>query len=302
MELIKSEANAAGIYLCGDCDILCEVLSAEVWENQRLFFVDDAARATVFAGLPPGEMCENGMKTSKVPYRVGGLKNSNYEFFDHIFSRCEELFDAIFLINGHAIFQHWEIACNDTDPKHGRWVCLPTDNFFEYMDSHFNNFPYLFDFNEPLFPNNEVILKRHNLLQAAIDGESTVHSCEIYDLSRELFAVSSAVCNRKIGKIPVPKDTRAALKSYFENCQKVPHRLCILHFDEICNSVKCSATDAINRPEEFAEKFLSFAGEWDWSPRKRSLSAEDGGADAEKEGQNDSAIQKFFNFLKKIFQ
>jgi hypothetical protein len=173
------------------------------------------------------------------------------------------------------------------------------------MDSHFNSFPYLFDFNEPMFPNNEVVSKRHKLLQVVIDGEPTSHSSNVYDLKRDLFAVSSHTCNRKVGKIAAQQDSRTALRSYFENCREGHYKLFILHFDEICNALKCPADYAVNRPEDFANEFLSFAGAQDWSPRHRKpLESENDGDDKGKEGeeQNLSPIQKFFNFLKKIFQ
>jgi hypothetical protein len=259
LKLIKSFANEAGIFLCGDCDLLCENLSADVWKNQKMFFINDISKATVFAGFPPSDMCREGLKSTKVPYRVAFLKNNHFEFFENLFANGQTLFDAIFLLNGHSIFQYWEIASSETDPKHGRWVNVPTDTFFQYLDSHFNNFPYLFDFNEPLFANNEIISKRHSMLPVVIDGEPTTHTCSVYNLQRQLFAVSTYNCNRKISKMRVaPNTVIPCVQSCLDNYRKGTYQMCILHFDEICGITKCSSNGLVNDPVESASKFISF--------------------------------------------
>ncbi|MDR1232911.1 MAG: 4-alpha-glucanotransferase [Puniceicoccales bacterium] len=258
LKLIKDCANEAGIFLCGDCDLLCENLSADVWKNQKMFFINDISKATVFVGFPPSDICKEGLKSTKVPYRISFLQNNHYEFFENMFTNGQTLFDAIFLLNGHSIFQYWEIASSETDPKHGRWVNAPTDTFFQYLDSHFNNFPYLFDFNEPLFASNEIISKRHSMLQVVIDGEPTAHACSVYNLQRQLFAVSTHSCNRKISKIHVPANTIIPrIKSCLDNYKKGTYQMCILHFDEICGIVRCSPDELINDPVLSASKFVS---------------------------------------------
>ncbi|MDR1891103.1 MAG: hypothetical protein LBQ23_02890 [Puniceicoccales bacterium] len=127
------------------------------------------------------------------------------------------------------------------------------------MDSHFNNFPYLFDFNEPLFASNEIISKRHNMLQVVIDGEPTAHACSVYNLQRQLFAVSTSNCNRKISKIHVaPNIAVPCIKSCLDNYQNKKYQMCILHFDEICGVIKCGPDRLLNDPTSCASKFISF--------------------------------------------
>ncbi|MDR3144075.1 MAG: 4-alpha-glucanotransferase [Puniceicoccales bacterium] len=256
LALIKKLANDAGIFLCCDCDVLCDVLSADVWSTQKSFFVNSISQATVFTGFPPSDVCHGGIKTTKVPYRIGYLKNSNYELFGHMFSNLQSMADAIFLVNGHSIFQYWEIACTENNPKYGRWVNMPTDVFFKYLDHHFNNFPYLFDFNEPLLPSNEVISKRHGILQMVISGEPTAHSCDVYNLSRKLFAIASPMCNRKV---PHANGSSAEVKTCLDNFRGGEYVLCVLHFMEICGIAKCTEEAAISNPTLHGRSVGSFA-------------------------------------------
>jgi hypothetical protein len=258
LKLIKDLANGMGIFLCGDCDILCESFAADVWADQKIFYVNDLSRATIFTGLPASDLYGDGRKTTKVPYRIGNLKSTHYDFFEHLFSRWQGLFDAIFLLNSHAIFQYWEIARDEPDPKQGRWVNLPTDMFFEYLDSHFNYFPYFSDFNEPLLRVNEVALKQRSILQMVVDGEPKSHISPSHDLRREIFAVESRSCNRKLGKIKITPDLISAhAQSCLKNFKSENWKLCVLDFDEICNISGFKSADVQTRPKACGETVFS---------------------------------------------
>jgi hypothetical protein len=305
LKLIKSFANEAGIFLCGDCDLLCENLSADVWKNQKMFFINDISKATVFAGFPPSDMCRKGLKSTKIPYRIAFLKNNHYEFFENLFFNGQTLFDAIFLLNGHSIFQYWEIASGEADPKHGRWVNVPTDTFFQYLDSHFNNFPYLFDFNEPLFANNEIISKRHNMLPVVIDGEPTTHACSIYNLQRQLFAVSTHNCNRKIPNTHVASNTIVpCVKSCLDNYKKRTYQICILHFDEICGIIRCNPDGLINDPVSSASKFVSSINGQKFlaTPKVPHGSNRSTPKQSKQTAHRPSFRQKIISFLKNLFK
>jgi hypothetical protein len=304
IQLIRNAANNHGIFLCADCDILCENLSAEIWSNQKAFFINEMSKATVFAGLPESGRCKTGLKTTKVPYRIGGLKNSNYEIFEMMFRNLQGVVDAIFLLNGHAIFQYWEIACNEVDPRHGRWVNMPTGPFFEYLDSHFNNFPFLFDFNEPLFPANEVISKRHNMLQAVIDGEPTLHSCDIYNLSREIFAISSSICDRKIAKLEYSKtDMLNATKSCLKSFRSGQQKLCVLHFHEICNIINCQPSEITIAPLMYSQRFVSFVYSQLEIRRKISFPQGSDGKNINiEQSKSHTSLQRIRNFFKSLFR
>jgi hypothetical protein len=302
LALLRDLANGCGIFLCGDCDILCENFSADVWDNQGLFFVNDLGKATVFTGLPPSETCKKGLKTTKVPYRIGHMKNSNYEFLDRMFFAWQNMFDAVFLLNGHGIFQYWEIPCDESDPKHGRWVNLPADAFFGHMDSHFNNFPYLFDFNEPLFPQNEIISKRHSMLQVAIDGEPASHSNEVYDLRRDIFAIASRSCDRKTGRVSTfPGAVAAQTRSCLDNFKAENYKLCILDFEEICSTAKSKWGSVVSDPRGRGEAFASFAEHYRCTGGYAAATLPKGGdSAASADAGKASLAQKTAKFFKDI--
>ena len=259
MATITECAHKCGILTCIDCDMLCENLSAEVWSHQDNFFLDSLSKPTVFAGLPPSNTVANGIKFTKVPYRSANLKTTKYELIDNIFSHCEQVSDSVFLLNEHSIFQLWEIANSETEPKYGRWINAPSDKFFECVGQHFNDFPYLSDFNEPLFPNNEILAKRHNILQIVIDGEPCSHSCEQFNLNREIFGMASKSCNKKIRKEFLNRDISLKnIGTFLMSIRSKNYKLCTLSLDEILLIGNIKANNISNIRSEVTQKIRNY--------------------------------------------
>lgn len=252
-------AHKYGILTCIDCDMLCENLSAEVWSHQNNFFLDSLSKPTVFAGLPPSNIIADGIKFTKVPYRPANLKNTKYELLDNIFSHCEQVSDSVFLLNEHSIFQIWEIASSETEPKYGRWVNAPSDKFFECVGQHFNAFPYLADFNEPLFPNNEILAKRHNILQIVVDEEPSSHQCEQFNLNREIFGMSSKSCNKKGGKDFLNHDISLKnIGAFFKSFCSKNYKLCTISLDEILLIGNIKASNIMSISGEVIQKIRNY--------------------------------------------
>lgn len=259
MATITEYAHRYGMLTCIDCDMLCENLSAEVWSHQDNFFLDSLSKPTVFAGLPPSNTVANGIKFTKVPYRSANLKTTKYELIDNIFSHCEQVSDSVFLLNEHSIFQIWEIASSETEPKYGRWINAPSDKFFECIGQHFNAFPYLSDFNEPLFPNNEILAKRHNILQIVIDGEPCSHSCEQFNLNREIFGTESKSCNKKVRKEFLNHDISLKnIGTFLMSIRSKNYKLYTLILDEILLIGNIKANNIMDIRSEVTQKIRNY--------------------------------------------
>lgn len=259
MATITECAHRYGMLTCIDCDMLCENLSAEVWSHQDNFFLDSLSKPTVFAGLPPSNTVANGIKFTKVPYRSANLKTTKYELLDNIFSHCEQISDSVFLLNEHSIFQIWEIASSETEPKYGRWINATSDKFFECVGQHFNAFPYLSDFNEPLFPNNEILAKRHNILQIVIDGEPCSHSCEQFNLNREISGMASKSCNKKVRKEFLNHDISLKnIGTFLMSTRSKNYKLCTLSLDEILLIGNIKASNIMSISSEVTQKIRNY--------------------------------------------
>ncbi|MDR0595341.1 MAG: 4-alpha-glucanotransferase [Puniceicoccales bacterium] len=249
-------AKQLGIFVGGTVNVLCEEFSSEVWGNQKLFFLNKLNRATVYNGLPVNKYLEHGLKSSQVPYRWSEMYGNNYELIHNLFRSQEEVFDYAYLMNGHTIFHYWEIPNFETNGEHGRWVPTKSELFFEYTKPHFDQFPFIFDFNDPLSPKHALLARRHNLLRAVIQGEPETHAYEKYDLSAEIKILASKRCN---GKLPLSKaliqsilsEAKTNLASMLE--KKYPIKL--IHIEEVCSILGVSIADIANKPEYYGEIF-----------------------------------------------
>lgn len=273
LDKIRDIAHKFGINICGDVNVLCDEKSVEVWSHQKAFYVNDLSVASVFSGLPPSSQYKHGIKYCTVPYRINYLKNTHYELLETIFLRWQDIFDSVFLINGHALFQIWEIARAENEPRFGRWVNTCTDMFFEHFDSLFNRFPYFLDFNEPLFPNNEVIAKRHRLLPIVVDGEPTTHVCENYQLNREILGVASVLCNKKCNVNRSRYRLDAVTESCLHQAMDGKYKFCLIDIHELLNVTNQTIDDIAKNDIQCAKKFLAYTIRNTISNKKRDLSA-----------------------------
>ncbi len=88
-----------------------------------------------------------------------------------------------------------------------------------------------------------------------IDGEPCSHSCEQFNLNREIFGMASKSCNKK-----VPKDftnQKISLKyidEYLNLVRKKGYRLCLFRFDEIIQISGMQNKDVLSVRSEATQK------------------------------------------------
>lgn len=292
LDFIKC-AHEAEIYVSTDLNLMCEEYSSEIWGNIRWFFCNNHCKATVYNGLPPSKTLKFGIKNTKVPYRWNELYNDNFEFLHKLFEHYEETYDYLHLQNGHTLFHYWEIPSFENDPQFGRWVPVKSDLFFEYMRSHFDNCPYFLDFNEPLFPKHELMIKRHSLLQSVILGEPEQHICQQYDLSRSINLITSKLCDTKIN---ISDDQRKCIldsaKSNFKILLQSKISLKIIHFDEICVLLNTSLEDIMSKPEHYGMILRNMLSE-------NKLPLKNFSKNGQPNKEKSSIVKKLFSYLKK---
>lgn len=242
-------AHQHGIYTSIDINLTCDEHSSEVWGNARSFYLNKNFIPTVYLGLPQSKLLQCGIKYTTVPYRWNELYNNHFDFFRQLFKHYESICDYVHLLNGHTMFQYWEISRFENDPKHGRWVPVKFDLFFEYIRESLGKFAYFLDFNAPLFPDHELKIKRYSLLQSVILNEPTTHSCQYYDLSRPIQMIRSELCNTKIDNTfekreQILQSATSNIKSILQS--DIPVK--IVHFDEVCHALNASISNISERP------------------------------------------------------
>ncbi|MDD3627108.1 MAG: 4-alpha-glucanotransferase, partial [bacterium] len=75
---LKKYANEKDIKIIGDIPIFVSHDSADVWANKHLFFLDDAGKATVVAGVPPDYFSATGQRWGNPLYRWDRMQEKGF--------------------------------------------------------------------------------------------------------------------------------------------------------------------------------------------------------------------------------
>jgi 4-alpha-glucanotransferase len=130
-EGIRRHAAARGVGLMGDAPIYVRHDSADCWANQELFFLDDAGKPAVVAGVPPDYFSAVGQLWGNPLYRWDRHKETGFKWWIARLKACAERFDALRLDHFIGFRNYWEIPAGETTAIKGRWVNAPGDELFE---------------------------------------------------------------------------------------------------------------------------------------------------------------------------
>ena len=120
-----------GIRLIGDIPIFVALDSAEVWAHPEIFFLDDAGRPTVVAGVPPDYFSKTGQLWGNPLYRWDIMAEDGYRWWIDRFRATRAFVDIIRLDHFRGFEKYWEIPAKDETAINGRWVDGPGEDFFD---------------------------------------------------------------------------------------------------------------------------------------------------------------------------
>ena len=138
---LKRAANARGIAIIGDLPIFVAYDSVDVWANQELFFLDEAARPTGVAGVPPDYFSETGQLWGNPLYRWEMMARDRYAWWVARLRTSLSLFDYVRIDHFRGFAAYWEIPADERTAINGRWVAGPGAAFFEAMRDQLGELP-----------------------------------------------------------------------------------------------------------------------------------------------------------------
>lgn len=140
---IKSYANSKGISLVGDLPIFVAFDSADVWENQEEYELNDEGYPTVVAGVPPDYFSETGQLWGNPLYRWGMMAHNDYKWWQDRFRVLLNQVDVVRIDHYRGFEAYWEVPGNEKTAQNGRWVKGPGLKFFQKMKEKLGDFPIL---------------------------------------------------------------------------------------------------------------------------------------------------------------
>jgi 4-alpha-glucanotransferase len=138
---LKAHCNGRGIRIIGDMPIYVDYDSADIWVDRRFFKLDADCRPTAVAGVPPDYFSDTGQLWGNPVYDWEDLKASRYDWWIRRFERNFHLYDILRVDHFRGLVSYWEIPAGAPTAVHGRWVNVPTDDFFGVLLERFHPFP-----------------------------------------------------------------------------------------------------------------------------------------------------------------
>ncbi len=127
---LREAARAKGIRLIGDAPIFVAFHSADVWAHQELFFLDEARRPTVVAGVPPDYFSATGQRWGNPLYRWDKLAQTGFAWWVDRLRALLDLVDVVRLDHFRGFAGYWEIPAAEKTAVRGRWAAGPGEALF----------------------------------------------------------------------------------------------------------------------------------------------------------------------------
>ncbi|ALB01468.1 4-alpha-glucanotransferase [Francisella persica ATCC VR-331] len=128
---LKDYANKNNIEIMGDLPIYLGFDSADVWEHQEMFLLDENQNPTFVAGVPPDFFSETGQLWGNPLYNWDRLQETNFDFWIERLEGNFKLFDIIRIDHFRAFDTYWQIPASAKTAVTGKWVEAPGYDFFD---------------------------------------------------------------------------------------------------------------------------------------------------------------------------
>ena len=139
--LLKQYANDRGIRIVGDVPIFVSYQSADVWEHQELFELDERGRPLVVAGVPPDFFSETGQLWGNPLYRWEIHERTNYAWWTDRLEHAFRFFDLVRIDHFRGFAGYWAIPADAVDARSGQWMPGPGEKLFNAFREAFGDIP-----------------------------------------------------------------------------------------------------------------------------------------------------------------
>jgi 4-alpha-glucanotransferase len=138
---LKEYCNRRGIQMMGDMPIYVSYDSADVWANPGIFKLDGEKRPFALAGVPPDYFSATGQLWGNPVYNWDALRSTGYSWWIERLGHILALHDVVRVDHFRGLVAFWEVPAHEANAVNGRWVQVPTDDFFNALFRRFFSLP-----------------------------------------------------------------------------------------------------------------------------------------------------------------
>jgi 4-alpha-glucanotransferase len=282
---LKQFANEQGISLIGDVPIFVAHDSADVWAHPELFYLDDAGRPTVVAGVPPDYFSRTGQLWGNPLYRWQVIKERGYTWWIDRVKAALATVDIIRLDHFRGFEAYWEVPATEETAVNGRWVKGPGADLFHALRVAFSthSLPIIAEDLGVITPEVEAIRDHFEfpgmrVLQFAFDdGMTNLHTP--YQYPRNCVVYTGTHDNdtslgwfRNSGK---PEETELALKYLGTKGREFNWDFIRLALSSVADTAIIPLQDVLGLDSEARMNYPSKAsGNWSWRYPPDALTVE----------------------------
>lgn len=138
---LRQYANSKEIQIIGDIPIFVAYDSADAWSHPELFYLDDAGKPTVVAGVPPDYFSPTGQLWGNPLYRWDAHQKENYAWWVKRFKSVLKVVDIVRLDHFRGFAGYWEIPAGMPTAEIGKWVKGPGQAFMDAIRTQLGELP-----------------------------------------------------------------------------------------------------------------------------------------------------------------
>jgi 4-alpha-glucanotransferase len=130
---LHTYADQRGVKIIGDIPIFVAYDSADVWSHPDLFYLDEAGKPTLVAGVPPDFFSATGQMWGNPLYKWDVHKATGYAWWIERMRATLALVDIVRLDHFRGFSGYWEIPAGNPTAEFGRWVPGPGADLFDAL-------------------------------------------------------------------------------------------------------------------------------------------------------------------------
>ncbi len=157
---LRAYANERGVKLIGDIPIYVIHDSADVWAGRDLFQLDPDGRPTAVSGVPPDYFSETGQLWGHPLYHWDRIRETGYEWWVRRMARNLALTDWVRVDHFRGLVAYWEVPADAVTAISGRWVDVPSRDFFSRLSRRFACLPVIAEDLGVITPDVREVMRR----------------------------------------------------------------------------------------------------------------------------------------------
>ena len=139
---LREHLNDLHIELVGDMPLYVTMDCADVWQNPKLFDLDEDLNPVTVAGVPPDYFSADGQLWGNPCYKWEVHEADGFDWWIRRLKNLLGMFDRVRIDHFRGLVAYWAVPAGETTAKNGEWVDIPHKKFFAALKENFPEMPF----------------------------------------------------------------------------------------------------------------------------------------------------------------